>query len=98
MAEAKENKNTLTIDGVEHDADTFSDEGKQLFIELSITEQKLKLSNQRYNEVMVDIKSLQVAKNQYISSIMDIEGLNADKENSAKEKADNEEKGDKKAN
>ena len=36
MAEAKENGNTLTIDGVAHDADSFSDEGKQQFVELSI--------------------------------------------------------------
>ena len=41
MAEAKENGNTLTIDGVAHDADSFSDEGKQLFVELSIIEEKL---------------------------------------------------------
>ena len=46
MAEAKENGNTLTIDGVAHDADSFSDEGKQQFVELSILEEKLKLSNQ----------------------------------------------------
>ena len=98
MAEAKENGNTLTIDGVAHDADSFSDEGKQLFVELSIVEEKLKLSNQRYNEVIVDLKSQQAAKAQYIQNIMDIEGIDANTEDSTKEEANSEEKGDKKAN
>lgn len=98
MAEAKENGNTLTIDGVAHDADSFSDEGKQLFVELSIVEEKLKLSNQRYNEVIVDLKSQQAAKAQYIQNIMEIEGIDANTEDSTKEEADSEEKGDKKAN
>ena len=98
MAEAKENGNTLTIDGVAHDADSFSDEGKQLFVELSIVEEKLKLSNQRYNEVIVDLKSQQAAKAQYIQNIMEIEGIEANTEDSTKEEANSEEKGDKKAN
>lgn len=98
MAEAKENGNTLTIDGVAHDADSFSDEGKQLFVELSIVEEKLKLSNQRYNEVIVDLKSQQAAKAQYIQNIMEIEGIDANTEDSTKEEANSEEKGDKKAN
>lgn len=98
MAEAKENGNTLTIDGVAHNADSFSDEGKQLFVELSIVEEKLKLSNQRYNEVIVDLKSQQAAKAQYIQNIMEIEGIDANTEDSTKEEANSEEKGDKKAN
>lgn len=98
MAEAKENGNTLTIDGVAHDADSFSDEGRQLFVELSIVEEKLKLSNQRYNEVIVDLKSQQAAKAQYIQNIMEIEGIDANTEDSTKEEANSEEKGDKKAN
>lgn len=98
MAEAKENGNTLTIDGVAHDADSFSDEGRQLFVELSIVEEKLKLSNQRYNEVIVDLKSQQAAKAQYIQNIMEIEGIDANTEDSKKEEANSEEKGDKKTN
>ena len=98
MAEAKENGNTLTIDGVAHDADSFSDEGRQLFVELSIVEEKLKLSNQRYNEVIVDLKSQQAAKAQYIQNIMEIEGIDANTEDSTKEEANSKEKGDKKAN
>ena len=98
MAEAKENGNTLTIDGVAHNADSFSDEGKQLFVELSIVEEKLKLSNQRYNEVIVDLKSQQAAKAQYIQNIMEIEGIDAKTEDSKDEAANSEEKGDKKAN
>ena len=97
MAEAKENGNTLTIDGVAHDADSFSDEGKQQFIELSILEEKLKLSNQRYNEVIVDLKSQQSAKAQYIKNIMELEGIDAKQEDSDEETS-SEEKGDKKAN
>ena len=97
MAEAKENGNTLTIDGVAHDADSFSDEGKQQFIELSILEEKLKLSNQRYNEVIVDLKSQQSAKAQYIKNIMELEGIDAKQEDSDEE-TNSEEKGDKKAN
>jgi hypothetical protein len=97
MAEAKENGNTLTIDGVAHDADSFSDEGKQQFVELSIVEEKLKLSNQRYNEVIVDLKSQQSAKAQYIKNIMELEGIDAKQEDSDKE-TNSEEKGDKKAN
>jgi len=97
MAEAKENGNTLTIDGVAHDADSFSDEGKQQFIELSILEEKLKLSNQRYNEVIVDLKSQQAAKAQYIKNIMELEGIDAKQEDSDEETS-SEEKGDKKAN
>jgi hypothetical protein len=98
MAEAKENGNTLTIDGVAHDADSFSDEGKQLFVELSIIEEKLKLSNQRYNEVIVDLKSQQAAKAQYIQNIMEIEGIDAKTEDSKDEATNSEEKGDKKSN
>ena len=98
MAEAKENGNTLTIDGVAHDADSFSDEGKQQFIELSILEEKLKLSNQRYNEVIVDLKSQQAAKAQYIQNIMEIEGIDAKTEDNKDEAANSEEKGDKKSN
>jgi len=97
MAEAKENGNTLTIDGVAHDADSFSDEGKQQFVELSIVEEKLKLSNQRYNEVIVDLKSQQSAKAQYIKNIMELEGIDAKQEDSDEETS-SEEKGDKKAN
>ena len=97
MAEAKENGNTLTIDGVAHDADSFSDEGKQQFVELSILEEKLKLSNQRYNEVIVDIKSQNAAKAQYIKNIMELEGIDAKQEDSDEETS-SEEKGDKKAN
>ena len=97
MAEAKENGNTLTIDGVAHDADSFSDEGKQQFVELSILEEKLKLSNQRYNEVIVDLKSQQSAKAQYIKNIMELEGIDAKQEDSDEETS-SEEKGDKKAN
>ena len=97
MAEAKENGNTLTIDGVAHDADSFSDEGKQQFVELSIVEEKLKLSNQRYNEVIVDIKSQNAAKAQYIKNIMELEGIDAKQEDSDEETS-SEEKGDKKAN
>ena len=97
MAEAKENGNTLTIDGVAHDADSFSDEGKQQFVELSIVEEKLKLSNQRYNEVIVDLKSQNAAKAQYIKNIMELEGIDAKQEDSA-EKETSSEKGDKKAN
>ena len=97
MAEAKENGNTLTIDGVAHDADSFSDEGKQQFIELSIVEEKLKLSNQRYNEVVVDLKSQNAAKAQYIKNIMELEGIDAKQEDSTEEKTSSE-KGDKKAN
>jgi len=97
MAEAKENGNTLTIDGVAHDADSFSDEGKQQFVELSILEEKLKLSNQRYNEVIVDLKSQQAAKAQYIKNIMELEGIDAKQEDSDEETS-SEEKGDKKAN
>ena len=97
MAEAKENGNTLTIDGVAHDADSFSDEGKQQFVELSILEEKLKLSNQRYNEVIVDLKSQQAAKAQYIKNIMELEGTDAKQEDSDEETS-SEEKGDKKAN
>jgi len=97
MAEAKENGNTLTIDGVAHDADSFSDEGKQQFVELSIVEEKLKLSNQRYNEVIVDLKSQQAAKAQYIQNIMELEGIDAKQEDSTEEETSSE-KGDKKAN
>ena len=97
MAEAKENGNTLTIDGVAHDADSFSDEGKQQFVELSIVEEKLKLSNQRYNEVIVDLKSQQAAKAQYIKNIMELEGIDAKQEDS-NEETSSEEKGDKKSN
>jgi len=97
MAEAKENGNTLTIDGVAHDADSFSDEGKQQFVELSIVEEKLKLSNQRYNEVVVDLKSQNAAKAQYIKNIMELEGIDAKQEDSTEEKTSSE-KGDKKAN
>jgi major membrane immunogen (membrane-anchored lipoprotein) len=97
MAEAKENGNTLTIDGVAHDADSFSDEGKQQFIELSIVEEKLKLSNQRYNEVVVDLKSQNAAKAQYIKNIMELEGIDAKQEDSTEEETSSE-KGDKKAN
>ena len=97
MAEAKENGNTLTIDGVAHDADSFSDEGKQQFVELSIVEEKLKLSNQRYNEVVVDLKSQNSAKAQYIKNIMELEGIDAKQEDSDEETS-SEEKGDKKAN
>jgi len=97
MAEAKENGNTLTIDGVAHDADSFSDEGKQQFVELSIVEEKLKLSNQRYNEVIVDLKSQNAAKAQYIKNIMELEGIDAKQEDSDEETS-SEEKGDKKAN
>ena len=98
MAEAKENGNTLTIDGVAHDADSFSDEGKQQFIELSIVEEKLKLSNQRYNEVVVDLKSQNAAKAQYIKNIMELESIDAKQEDSTEEKTSSEEKGNKKAN
>jgi len=98
MAEAKENGNTLTIDGVAHDADSFSDEGKQLFVELSIIEEKLKLSNQRYNEVIVDLKSQQAAKAQYIQNIMEIEGIDAKTEDSKDEATSSEENSDKKSN
>ena len=97
MAEAKENGNTLTIDGVAHDADSFSDEGKQQFIALSIVEEKLKLSNQRYNEVVVDLKSQNAAKAQYIKNIMELEGIDAKQEDSTEEETSSE-KGDKKAN
>ncbi len=97
MAEAKENGNTLTIDGVAHDADSFSDEGKQQFVELSIVEEKLKLSNQRYNEVIVDLKSQNAAKAQYIKNIMELEGIDAKQEDSTEEETSSE-KGDKKAN
>jgi|TARA_B100001063_G_C16358890_1_gene355041 major membrane immunogen (membrane-anchored lipoprotein) len=97
MAEAKENGNTLTIDGVAHDADSFSDEGKQQFVELSIVEEKLKLSNQRYNEVVVDLKSQNAAKAQYIKNIMELEGIDAKQEDSTEEETSSE-KGDKKAN
>ena len=98
MAEAKENGNTLTIDGVAHDADSFSDEGKQQFIELSIVEEKLKLSNQRYNEVVVDLKSQNAAKAQYIKNIMELESIDAKQEDSTEEETSSEEKGNKKAN
>lgn len=98
MAEAKENGNTLTIDGVAHDADSFSDEGKQQFVELSIVEEKLKLSNQRYNEVVVDLKSQNAAKAQYIKNIMELESIDAKQEDSTEEKTSSEEKGNKKAN
>ena len=98
MAEAKENGNTLTIDGVAHDADSFSDEGKQQFVELSILEEKLKLSNQRYNDVIVDIKSQNAAKAQYIKNIMELEGIDANQEDSTEQETSTEEKGDKKAN
>ena len=98
MAEAKENGNTLTIDGVAHDADSFSVEGKQQFIELSIVEEKLKLSNQRYNEVVVDLKSQNAAKAQYIKNIMELESIDAKQEDSTEEKTSSEEKGNKKAN
>jgi major membrane immunogen (membrane-anchored lipoprotein) len=98
MAEAKENGNTLTIDGVAHDADSFTDEGKQQFVELSIVEEKLKLSNQRYNEVIVDLKSQNAAKAQYIKNIMELEGIDANKEDSAEEETSSDEKGNKKAN
>ena len=97
MAEAKENGNTLTIDGVAHDADSFSNEGKQQFIELSIVEEKLKLSNQRYNEVVVDLKSQNAAKAQYIKNIMELESIDAKQEDSTEEETSSE-KGDKKAN
>ena len=97
MAEAKENGNTLTIDGVAHDADSFSDEGKQQFVELSIVEENLKLSNQRYNEVVVDLKSQNAAKAQYIKNIMELEGIDAKQEDSTEEETSSE-KGDKKAN
>jgi major membrane immunogen (membrane-anchored lipoprotein) len=97
MAEAKENGNTLTIDGVAHDADSFSDEGKQQFVELSIVEEKLKLSNQRYNEVVVDLKSQNAAKAQYIKNIMELEGIDAKQEDSTEEETSSE-KGNKKAN
>ena len=97
MAEAKENGNTLTIDGVAHDADSFSDEGKQQFVELSIVEEKLKLSNQKYNEVVVDLKSQNAAKAQYIKNIMELEGIDAKQEDSTEEETSSE-KGDKKAN
>ena len=97
MAEAKENGNTLTIDGVAHDADSFSNEGKQQFIELSIVEEKLKLSNQRYNEVVVDLKSQNAAKAQYIKNIMELESIDAKQEDSTEEETSSK-KGDKKAN
>ena len=97
MAEAKENGNTLTIDGVAHDADSFTDEGKQQFVELSIVEEKLKLSNQRYNEVIVDLKSQNAAKAQYIKNIMELEGIDAKQEESTEEETSSE-KGNKKAN
>ena len=98
MAEAKENGNTLTIDGVAYDADSFSDEGKQQFVELSIVEEKLKLSNQRYNEVVVDLKSQNAAKAQYIKNIMELESIDAKQEDSTEEETSSEEKGNKKAN
>ena len=98
MADAKENGNTFTIGGVSHDANLFSDEGKQLFVELSIIEQKLNVSNQKYNEVIVDLKAQQAAKATYIEKIMKVEGIDANEESSTEEETSSKEKGDKKAN
>ena len=101
MAEAKndgmeEKTDTLNIadeNGVitNYDVSTFSDEGKILFKELALVEQKLTNTNARYMEALVDLKIQTSAKQQYIANILEVEKLNESEEKGNEEAKDNKE-------
>ena len=88
--ETEEKSNTLNITddkGVvtKYEVSTFSEEGKVLFQELAMVEQKLTNTNARYMEALVDLKIQTSAKQQYIANILEVEKLNESEEKGSEE-------------
>ena len=88
--ETEEKSNTLNITddkGVvtKYEVSTFSDEGKVLFQELAMVEQKLTNTNARYMEALVDLKIQTNAKQQYLANILEVEKLNESEEKGSEE-------------
>ena len=100
--EMEEKSNTLNITddkGVvtKYEVSTFSDEGKVLFQELAMVEQKLTNTNARYMEALVDLKIQTNAKQQYLANILEVEKLNESEEKGNEESKEPKEES-KKAN
>tara|TARA_R100000935_G_C2801506_1_gene150694 strand:- start:759 stop:1082 length:324 start_codon:yes stop_codon:yes gene_type:complete len=100
--ETEEKSNTLNITddkGVvtKYEVSTFSDEGKVLFQELAMVEQKLTNTNARYMEALVDLKIQTNAKQQYLANILEVEKLNESEEKGNEESKEPKEES-KKAN
>lgn len=100
--ETEEKSNTLNITddkGVvtKYEVSTFSEEGKVLFQELAMVEQKLTNTNARYMEALVDLKIQTNAKQQYLANILEVEKLNESEEKGNEESKEPKEES-KKAN
>jgi len=100
--ETEKKSNTLNITddkGVvtKYEVSTFSDEGKVLFQELAMVEQKLTNTNARYMEALVDLKIQTNAKQQYLANILEVEKLNESEEKGNEESKEPKEES-KKAN